>query len=114
MIRRAQGQLEFSAGGRSYVEGGVVQDSSASRRPGFGLLFMGAAALVGTAAICPLTAAAQTPVGGQNVNMVSGTQWPGGAPFLQRQNEPSLAVSSRNPLHLLAGAIDYLTVDPPV
>src|SRR5215470_13024184 len=54
---------------------------------------------------------AQTPVAGQNVNMVSGTQWPGGDPFLQRQNEPSLAVSSRNALHLLAGANDYRTVD---
>jgi hypothetical protein len=57
---------------------------------------------------------AQAPVAGQNVNMVSGTQWPGGDPFLQRQNEPSLAVSSRNSLHLLAGANDYRTVDLPV
>ena len=53
----------------------------------------------------------QGPTPGQNVNMVSGTQWPGGDPFLQRQNEPSIAVSSRNPLHLLAGANDYRTVD---
>ncbi len=60
------------------------------------------------------TAAAQTPVAGQNVNMVAGTTWPGGDPFLQRQNEPSLAVSSRNALHLLAGANDYRTVDLPV
>jgi hypothetical protein len=37
----------------------------------------------------------------------------GGDPFLQRQNEPSLAVSSRNSLHLLAGANDYRTVDIP-
>jgi hypothetical protein len=54
---------------------------------------------------------AQTP--GRNVNMVAGTDWPGGDPFLQRQNEPSIAVSTRNPCHLLAGANDYRTVDLP-
>ena len=51
------------------------------------------------------------PTPGQSVNMVSGTEWPFGDPFLERQNEPSLAVSTRNPLHLLAGANDYRTVD---
>ena len=60
---------------------------------------------------CVQSAWAQGPTPGQNVNMVSGTQWPGGDPFLQRQNEPSIAVSSRNPQHLLAGANDYRTVD---
>jgi hypothetical protein len=50
---------------------------------------------------------------GRNVNMVSGTGWPDGDPFLQRQNEPSLAASTRNPLHLLGGSNDYRTVDVP-
>ena len=36
-----------------------------------------------------------------------------GDPFLQRQNEPSLALSSRNPCHILAGANDYRAVDVP-
>lgn len=52
-------------------------------------------------------------VAGQNINMVSGTTWPAGDPFLQRQNEPSMAVSSRNPEHLMGGANDYRTVDIP-
>ena len=59
------------------------------------------------------TLVAQVPTPGQNVNMVSGTGLPGGDPFLQRQNEPSIAVSTRNPLHLLAGANDYRSVDLP-
>jgi hypothetical protein len=50
---------------------------------------------------------------GTNVDMVTGTQWPGGDPFLQRQNQPSMAISSRNPLHMFAGANDYRTVDLP-
>jgi hypothetical protein len=50
---------------------------------------------------------------GTNVNMVTGTQWPGGDPFLQRQNEPSMAISSRNPLHIVAGDNDYRSVDLP-
>ena len=64
-------------------------------------------------AACALVFAPAAPaqVAGQNVNMVSGTSWPGGDPFLQRQNEPSMAVSTRNPMHILAGANDYRTVD---
>ena len=52
-------------------------------------------------------------VSGTNVNMVSGTSFPDGDPYLQRQNEPNAAVSTRNQLHLLAGANDYRTVDLP-
>ena len=56
---------------------------------------------------------ANAQVAGPSVNMVTGTQWPTGDPFLERQNEPSMAVSSRNPLHLVAGNNDYRTVDLP-
>ena len=60
--------------------------------------------------ICsPLAVQGQTP--GPSVNMVSGTGWTNGDPFLQRQNEPSLAVSTRNTLHLFGGANDYRSVD---
>ena len=73
--------------------------------------------LLGTSLLVALACApsawgqASTPTPGQNVNMVSGMFWPFGDPFLERQDEPSLGVSTRNPLHLLAGANDYRTVD---
>ena len=54
---------------------------------------------------------AQGQASGPSVNMVSGTGWTNGDPFLQRQNEPSLAVSTRNTLHLFGGANDYRSVD---
>src|SRR5260370_34536567 len=63
------------------------------------------------ACFCALPLFAQIPVAGPSVNMVSGITWPDGDPFLQRQNEPSIAVSTRNPSHLLGGANDYRTVD---
>jgi uncharacterized protein YjbI with pentapeptide repeats len=73
-------------------------------------LLLGTSLLVALA--CAPSAWAQGgPTPGQNINMVSGTGFPGGDPFLQRQNEPSIAVSTRNPRHLLAGANDYRTVD---
>ena len=59
--------------------------------------------------VAPLPAIGQT--SGPSVNMVSGTGWTNGDPFLQRQNEPSLAVSTRNTLHLFGGANDYRSVD---
>ena len=50
---------------------------------------------------------------GANVNMVSGQSFPAGDPFQRQQNEPSVAYSSRNSLHLLSGANDYRAVDVP-
>ncbi|MFQ6005143.1 MAG: hypothetical protein ACE5OQ_06520, partial [Woeseia sp.] len=52
-------------------------------------------------------------ISGQNINMVSGKIWPIGDPFLQRQNEPTIAISTRNVLNLIAGSNDYRTVDLP-
>ena len=65
--------------------------------------------ILGLALLWSSPAGAQVP--GRNVNMVSGTKWPEGDPFLERQNEPSIAASTRNPLHLVAGANDYRSVD---
>src|ERR1700756_190360 len=59
------------------------------------------------------TSYAQTPTPGQNVNMVSGTGWPGGDPFLQRQNESTIAPSTRNFLNLVGAANDYRSVEVP-
>jgi len=75
-----------------------------------------AVAIVAATAATRVTAQGAPPTGvvaGRNVNMVSGTGWPDGDPFLQRQNEPSVAASTRNPLHLLGGSNDYRTVDLP-
>ena len=60
----------------------------------------------------PLAAQSQLWVG-PNVNMVSGTTWPDGDPFLQRQNEPSIAVSTRKTTHLMGFTNDYRSVDIP-
>ena len=70
-------------------------------------------ALALTVAITLGSGLIQGQVPSRNVNMVSGRTLPDGDPYLQRQNEPSIAASTRNPLHLLAGANDYRTVDLP-
>jgi hypothetical protein len=68
-------------------------------------------AVTDLAIVLMLSCGVMAQVAGQNINMVSGTDFPAGDPFLQRQNEPSIAVSSRNSQHLLGGANDYRTVD---
>jgi hypothetical protein len=84
---------------------GLSQESDMNR------LYKASLPLIVAACALVFAPAAPAQVAGQNVNMVSGTKWPGGDPFLQRQNEPSMAVSTRNPMHILAGANDYRTVD---
>src|SRR5207237_7357926 len=70
-----------------------------------------AAVAFAVAVLCSINAAlAQAPSVGPNVNMVQGSKWPHGDPFLTKQNEPSIAVSSRNARHLLAGSNDYRLV----
>jgi uncharacterized protein YjbI with pentapeptide repeats len=51
---------------------------------------------------------------GPNVNMVTGTMYPNGDPWLTKQNEPSIAISSRNPRTLIGGSNDYRMVNVPV
>ena len=75
--------------------------------------FLGTAVACATLVLVVFVSSAPAQIAGRNVNMVSGTTWPEGDPYLQRQNEPSVAASTRNPLHLLAGANDYRTVDIP-
>ena len=69
--------------------------------------------LVVLCAIPAFVASVNAQVAGRNVNMVSGGTFPGGDPFRQKQNEPSVAMSTRNPCHLLAGANDYRAVELP-
>ncbi len=69
---------------------------------------------IAIAIACAYTASLTAQIPTRNVNMVSGLVWPLGDPFLQRQNEPSMAASTRNPMHLLAGSNDYRSVDLPI
>ena len=77
-------------------------------RPGFSRIVLGL-----LCAIPAFVASVNAQVAGRNVNMVTGGTFPGGDPYLQKQNEPSLAMSTRNPCHLLAGANDYRAVNLP-
>ena len=77
------------------------------------LVFAGSAAVV--------TAQQQLLQAGPNVNLAGGPAGIDvgppfeiiGDPYMQRQNEPSMACSSRNPLTCLAAANDYRTIDIP-
>lgn len=72
-------------------------------------------------ALLSSAAAAQQLSVGTNVNMVGGPASLSlgpplgiqGDPYLQRQNEPSMACSSRNPVNCLAAANDYRLVGTP-
>jgi hypothetical protein len=72
------------------------------------------------AVLLSLTVSAQQLQSGRNVNASGGPATKDangvpilGDPYLQRQNEPSIACSVRNPLNCLLGANDYRTVDFP-
>lgn len=74
--------------------------------PSFGF----AASVLAGASLFATASLAAPPFVGPNVNMVQGTKWPSGDPFLTKQNEESHAISSRNPRHILAGSNDYRLV----
>ena len=58
-----------------------------------------------------LTLAASAQQVGPNVNTMSGTDPKTGDAFLQRQNEPAVAISTRNADHVMLAFNDYRTVD---
>jgi hypothetical protein len=72
------------------------------------------AAALGACLLLPAFVSAAPPVAGPNVNMVTGTKYPQGDPWLTKQNEPSIAVSSRSARTLLAGSNDYRMVNAPI
>src|SRR5260370_21489865 len=66
-------------------------------------------ALIGAVA-CAVSLAQNVPsvpAVGPNVNMVSGITLGDGDPFLTKQNESTMAVSSVNPLTIMGGSNDY-------
>lgn len=58
-----------------------------------------------------LTLAGSAQQVGPNVNTMSGTDEKTGDAFLQRQNEPAVAISTRNADHVMLAFNDYRTVD---
>jgi hypothetical protein len=62
--------------------------------------------------LCCCSVVAQVSPANQNLNMVSGTDRNTDDPFLQL-HKPSVAVSTRNDVHLVTGSHDYRTVDLP-
>jgi YVTN family beta-propeller protein len=94
--------MDMSADARATVP------TSTGTSPNYGVRGCAVAALLLTA--LSIGSAAQQPVADPNVNVVRGTKLPKGDPWLQRQNEPSLAVSTRNPCTLLLGSNDYRPV----
>ncbi len=90
-----------------------MQPHPAGRLGGGGLFVRVSAFIVSVALLGALgVVTAQGPVPGANVNVISGNG-PDGDWTMQRQNEPSMSCSSRNPQHCLAGANDYRSVDIP-
>src|SRR5690349_13030942 len=76
------------------------------------ILFRGSITAVVVAFLLAAVSAQQT---GENINVlpVAGADPIRGDAYLQRQVEPSLAVSTRNPQHILAFYNDYRAVDIP-
>jgi hypothetical protein len=61
-------------------------------------------------AFCTAGFAQNIPAVGPSVNMVSGIRLADGDPFLTKQNESTMAVSSVNPLNIMGGSNDYRLV----
>jgi hypothetical protein len=93
---------------------------TAARPRRFRLIAAAAASLVLAAGAASVDTRAQQMSSGRNVNVAGGPTELDlrgvpiiGDPYLQRQNEPSMACSSRNPLNCLVGSNDYRRLNFP-